>query len=74
LTDLNTFTPFTVIPDSLSVVDGKIGMEFPPSDDENFFFRVRIGSGSCRNTRFKSAWTEKVAGWTTSSSSGFGGV
>jgi hypothetical protein len=40
--DLNTFTPFTVIPDSLSVVDGKICMEFPPSDDENFFFRFRI--------------------------------
>ena len=41
-TDLNTYTPFTVIPDSLSVVDGKICMEFPPSDDENFFFRFRI--------------------------------
>jgi hypothetical protein len=40
--DLNTFTPFTVSPDSLSVVDGKICMEFPPSDDENFFFRFRI--------------------------------
>ena len=40
--DLNTFIPFTVIPDSLSVVDGKICMEFPPSDDENFFFRFRI--------------------------------
>jgi hypothetical protein len=40
--DLNTFTPFTVIPDSLSVVDGKICMEFPPSDNENFFFRFRI--------------------------------
>jgi hypothetical protein len=41
-TDLNTYTPFTVIPDSLSVIDGKICMEFPPSDDENFFFRFRI--------------------------------
>ncbi|MDB4618906.1 leucine-rich repeat domain-containing protein [bacterium] len=41
-TDLNTYIPFTVIPDSLSVVDGKICMEFPPSDDENFFFRFRI--------------------------------
>ncbi len=40
--DLNTYTPFTVIPDSLSVVDGKICMEFPPSDDENFFFRFRM--------------------------------
>jgi hypothetical protein len=40
--DLNTYTPFTVIPDSLSVIDGKICMEFPPSDDENFFFRFRI--------------------------------
>ena len=38
-TDLNTYTPFTVTPDSLSVVDGKICMEFPPSDAENFFFR-----------------------------------
>jgi len=41
-TNLNTYTPFTVIPDSLSVVDGKICMEFPPSDAENFFFRFRI--------------------------------
>jgi hypothetical protein len=40
--DLNTYTPFTVIPDSVSVVNGKICMEFPPSDDENFFFRFRI--------------------------------
>ena len=40
--DLNTFKPFPVIPDSLSVVDGKICMEFPPSDDENFFFRFRM--------------------------------
>ncbi|MDB4797656.1 leucine-rich repeat domain-containing protein, partial [bacterium] len=41
-TDLNTYIPFTVTPDSLSVVDGKICMEFPPSDAENFFFRFRI--------------------------------
>jgi hypothetical protein len=41
-TNLNTHIPFTVIPDSLSVVDGKICMEFPPSDEENFFFRFRI--------------------------------
>ena len=40
--DLNTYTPFTVIPDSLSVVDDKICMDFPPSDEENFFFRFRI--------------------------------
>jgi hypothetical protein len=40
--DLNTYTPFTVIPDSVSVVNGKICMEFPPSDAENFFFRFRI--------------------------------
>ena len=38
-TDLNTYIPFTVTPDSLSVVDGKICMEFPPSDADNFFFR-----------------------------------
>jgi hypothetical protein len=29
-------------PDSVSVVDGKICMEFPPSDDENFFFLFRM--------------------------------
>ena len=40
--DLNTYTPITVIPDSLSVVDDKICMDFPPSDEENFFFRFRI--------------------------------
>jgi len=41
-TDLNTYTPFSVPPGSLSVVDGKICMEFPPSDEENFFFRFRL--------------------------------
>ena len=40
--DLNTYTPLTVTPGSLSVVGGKICMEFPPSDDENFFYRFRI--------------------------------
>ena len=40
--DLHTFTQFTVDPDSLSVVDGKICMEFTPSDDAAFFFRFRI--------------------------------
>ena len=40
--DLNNYIPFTVPPDSLSVVDGKICMEFPPSDEQNFFFRFRL--------------------------------
>ena len=40
--DLVTFAPFTVTPESVSVVDGKICMEFTPSDDAAFFFRFRI--------------------------------
>ncbi|MDA7930810.1 hypothetical protein N9B34_01040 [Akkermansiaceae bacterium] len=40
--DLNTYTPFTVPPGALSVVNGKICMEFPPSDEQNFFFRFRL--------------------------------
>jgi hypothetical protein len=39
--DLQAFTPFTVNPDSVSVVDGKICLEFP-SEDRGFFFRFRI--------------------------------
>jgi hypothetical protein len=39
--DLQTFTPFTVNPDSVSVVDGKICLEFP-SEDRGFFFRFRV--------------------------------
>ena len=39
--DLQTFTPFTVDPDSVSVVDGKICLEFP-SEDRAFFFRFRV--------------------------------
>jgi hypothetical protein len=34
-------TPFTVNPDSVSVVDGKICLEFP-SEDRGFFFRFRV--------------------------------
>ncbi len=39
--DLQAFTPFTVNPDSVSVVDGKICLEFP-SEDRGFFFRFRV--------------------------------
>ena len=39
--DLVTFVPFTVNPDSVSVVDGKICLEFP-SEDRAFFFRFRV--------------------------------
>ena len=35
--DLETFAPFTVTPESLSVVDGKICLEFAPTDDAAFF-------------------------------------
>jgi len=35
--DLSTFAPFTVNPDSVSVVDGKICLEFAPTDDAAFF-------------------------------------
>ena len=35
--DLHTFTQFTVDPDSVSVVDGKICLEFAPTDDAAFF-------------------------------------
>ena len=39
--DLQTFTPFTVNPETVSVVDGKICLEFP-SEDRGFFFRFRV--------------------------------
>ena len=35
--DLQTFTPFTVDPDSVSVVDGSIRLEFAPTDNAAFF-------------------------------------
>ena len=35
--DLQTFAPLTVTPESLSVVDGRICLEFAPSDDAAFF-------------------------------------
>ena len=35
--DLNTFAPLTVNPESVSVVDGKICLEFAPADDAAFF-------------------------------------
>ena len=35
--DLNTFAPLTLNPDSVSVVDGSICLEFAPADDAAFF-------------------------------------
>ena len=35
--DLTTFAPLTVNPDSVSVVDGRICLEFAPTDDAAFF-------------------------------------
>ena len=34
---LQTFAPFTVNPESVSVVDGKICLEFASTDDAAFF-------------------------------------
>jgi hypothetical protein len=39
--NLETFTPFNVNPDSLSVVDGSIYLEFAPAGNAAFF-RFRI--------------------------------
>jgi len=36
-TDLNTFAPLTVNPESLSVVDGSICLEFARADNAAFF-------------------------------------
>ena len=38
--DLVTFAPFTVAPESVSVVDGKICFEFTPKDAAFFRFRI----------------------------------
>ena len=35
--DLNSFAPFTVNPESVSVIDGSICFEFAPTDDAAFF-------------------------------------
>ena len=40
--DLVTFAPFTVAPESVSVVDGNICLEFTPKDKDAAFFRFRI--------------------------------
>ena len=40
--DLQTFTPFDVSPAWVSVVDGKIALEFPPSDENTFFYRLGV--------------------------------
>jgi len=34
---LQTFAPFTVNPESVSVIDGSICFEFAPTDDAAFF-------------------------------------
>ena len=39
--DATNFAPFSVIAESLTVVDGKICMELPP-DQGDFFYRFRI--------------------------------
>ena len=36
-TDLNTFPPLTLNPESVSVVDGSICLEFAPEDRAAFF-------------------------------------
>ena len=41
--NLETFTPFNVNPDSVSVVDGKICVEFA-SEDNAAFFRFSVQS------------------------------
>ncbi|MDB4500920.1 leucine-rich repeat domain-containing protein [Akkermansiaceae bacterium] len=41
-TDLQTFTPYAVTPELVSVVDGKITLEFPPSDENTFFYRLGV--------------------------------
>ena len=41
-TDLQTFTPFAVNPAWVSVVDGKITLEFPPSNENTFFYRLGV--------------------------------
>jgi hypothetical protein len=35
--DLNPFAPFTVNPESVSVIDGRICLEFARADDGAFF-------------------------------------
>jgi hypothetical protein len=39
--DLSTFAPFAMSPDSVSVVDGSICLEFAP-EDRAAFFRFRV--------------------------------
>ncbi|MDC1206718.1 hypothetical protein N8Z81_04000 [Akkermansiaceae bacterium] len=41
-TDLQNFTPYAVNPAWVSVVDGKITLEFPPSDENTFFYRLGV--------------------------------
>ena len=41
-TDLKNFTPYAVTPELVSVVGGKITLEFPPSDENTFFYRLGV--------------------------------
>ena len=40
--DLVNFQPFTLTPEMMSVADGKLRMQFPPMDQEAFFYRLGI--------------------------------
>ncbi|MDB4653046.1 hypothetical protein OAE39_02095, partial [Akkermansiaceae bacterium] len=41
-TDLASFQPFTVTPEMMSVVDGKLRIQFPPMDQDAFFYRLGL--------------------------------
>jgi len=41
-TDLQSYTPLTATPEYISIVDGKICMEFPPTNQDTFFFRLGV--------------------------------
>ena len=40
--DLVNFQPFTLTPEMMSVADGKLRMQFPPMDQEAFFYRLGL--------------------------------
>ena len=41
-TDLASFQPFTVTPNMMSVVNGKLRIQFPPMDQDAFFYRLGL--------------------------------
>ena len=41
-TDLENFTPFALSSDWVSVANGKITLEFPPNDEDTFFYRLGV--------------------------------